>query len=216
MRGTFLVCIAVAAAALIGCDAAPQPPTHTNAWLSYKYSRNCPSGLNINFACPALHDISEANNYSNTIGANTLVARPNGTQCDAWLTANGFNSGAQDARAVYGNRGDLAFGRDMHCLQSGQNIACYVTNFGPPPVLTFGADPSPAWLGDNNSGFTYTFPALENGSAIDDAINGHLPFGTVAMVWTPNSGAANNANNVTFYAFGSGGNLLTEVDLDDE
>src|SRR2546426_4922011 len=83
---------------LIGCDAAPQPPAHTNAWLSYKYSRNCPTG------CPALFDVSEATNYYNTIGANTLVAPPNGTQFDAWLTANGFNSGALDVRAVYGNR----------------------------------------------------------------------------------------------------------------
>ena len=103
MRGTFLVCIAAAAAALIGCDAAPQPPAHTNAWLSYKYSRNCPTG------CPALFDVSEATNYYNTIGANTLVAPPNGTQFDAWLTANGFSSWALDVRAVYGNRGDLAF-----------------------------------------------------------------------------------------------------------
>ena len=217
MRGTFLVCIAVVGAAFIGCDATPQPPAHTNAWLSYKFSRNCPSPIRRS-NCPALFDVSEATNYYNTIGANTLVAPPNGTQFDAWLTANGFNSGALDVRAVYGNRGDLAFGRDMHCLQSGQNIACYVTNFGPPPILGLGTLLNPDWVGINNSGDpTYTFPALENSfSAINDAINGNHPFGTVAMVWTPNSGAANNANNVTFYAFSSRGFLLEIVDLDDE
>lgn len=207
---------------LAGCDAAPQPPAHTNAWLSYKFSRNCPSPSQSNnlSGCPALIDVSEASNYYNTIGANALVAPPNGTLFDAWLAANGFTSGAQDVRAVYGNRGDLAFGRDMHCLQSGQNIACYVTNYGPPPVKVangFGFQ-NCDWTGctPNQSFPTYEFPALEGGGAIDDAISGHGPFGTVAMVWTPNSGAPNNANNVTFYAFGVDGSLLRNVALDDE
>src|SRR3989442_3004345 len=145
---------------LAGCDAAPQPPAHTNAWLSYKFSRNCPSPSQSNnlSGCPALIDVSEASNYYNTIGANALVAPPNGTLFDAWLAANGFTSGAQDVRAVYGNRGDLAFGRDMHCLQSGQNIACYVTNYGPPPISFLGAPRNPDWVGINNSGdTTYTF-----------------------------------------------------------
>src|SRR5438876_5417411 len=216
MRGTFLVCIAVVGAAFIGCDATPQPPAHTNAWLSYKFSRNCPSPSGSS-NCPALSDVSEASNYYNTIGANALVAPPNGTVFDAWLTANGFNGAAQEVRAVYGNRGDLAFGRDTHCLQSGQDIACYVTNYGPPPA--FGANnPNCDWTGCSPHQFftTYEFPALEGGGAIDDTINGNHPFGTVAMVWTPNSGAANNANNVTFYAFSSRGFLLEIVDLDDE
>lgn len=36
------------------------------------------------------------------------------------------------ARAYYINNGDLGFGRDMHCLQTGLDVACYVSNYGNP------------------------------------------------------------------------------------
>jgi hypothetical protein len=36
------------------------------------------------------------------------------------------------ARAYYINNGDLGFGRDMHCLQTGADVACYVSNYGGP------------------------------------------------------------------------------------
>lgn len=32
--------------------------------------------------------------------------------------------------ASYANSGDLGFGRDMHCINKGGDIACYVTNYG--------------------------------------------------------------------------------------
>ncbi len=32
--------------------------------------------------------------------------------------------------AQYANSGDLGFGRDMHCLKNGNDVACYVTNYG--------------------------------------------------------------------------------------
>ncbi|MBW8878522.1 MAG: hypothetical protein JF614_26485 [Acidobacteria bacterium] len=50
-----------------------------------------------------------------------------------WWTVNGFGSGgAGGVRASYLNNNDLGFGRDMHCIQKGQDLACYVTNYGCP------------------------------------------------------------------------------------
>jgi len=55
-----------------------------------------------------------------------------------WWQANGFGAdglGAGNASYVnqaYLNDNDLGFGRDMHCLTSGSDLACYVTNYGLP------------------------------------------------------------------------------------
>jgi hypothetical protein len=54
-----------------------------------------------------------------------------------WWAANGFdaNGGSGSANfvnATYLNNNDLGFGRNMHCLKSGQKLACYVTNYGLP------------------------------------------------------------------------------------
>jgi hypothetical protein len=209
----------LAAFFLLGCEAAPKPPDHTNAWLSYKFiKRGCPVNA-ITTSCTELTDAPVGEGYYRDIGADQLVAPPNGTQFDAWLLKYGFGNGAPEIRAVYGNRGDLAFGRDMHCLQSGQNIACYVTNYGPPPTFNSpaGFTRNCSWGGcDSQRNKLFEFPSLEDGRAIQDAIDALSPFGTVAMVWTPNSGLPNNGNNVTFYAFSSGGALLPAVELDDE
>src|SRR6266571_760420 len=140
---------------LAGCDVAPQPPAHDHSWLSYKYSRNC-SG------CSDLTDTAEGANYYTAIGIDLTQQPP--FDFSAWLTANGFTSGAQEIRAVYGNRGDLAFGRDMHCLQSAQQVACYVTNYGPTPADQTG-DLNCDWTGcDGNGHALFQFPKLENGS----------------------------------------------------
>jgi hypothetical protein len=53
------------------------------------------------------------------------------TTLGAWWAANGFDAaGGGGVRASYLNHNDLGFGRDMHCLKNGGNIACYVTNYG--------------------------------------------------------------------------------------
>jgi hypothetical protein len=48
--------------------------------------------------------------------------------------ANGYTT-TTEVRAVYANRGDLGFGRDMHCAKKladdlQYDVACYVTNYG--------------------------------------------------------------------------------------
>ncbi|ACY15577.1 carboxypeptidase-like regulatory domain-containing protein [Haliangium ochraceum] len=51
-----------------------------------------------------------------------------------WWAINGFDpsTGAGGVRASFGNDNDLGFGRDMHCLSSGADVACFVTNYGQP------------------------------------------------------------------------------------
>ena len=44
-------------------------------------------------------------------------------------TTNGFGTPAE-LRAIYANSGDLGFGRDMHCVRVGDDVAAYVTNYG--------------------------------------------------------------------------------------
>ena len=34
-----------------------------------------------------------------------------------------------ETSAVYANTIDLGFGRDMHCVQNGADVACYVSNY---------------------------------------------------------------------------------------
>lgn len=59
----------------------------------------------------------------------------------AWWTAHGFGAdGSGGVRAAYLNHNDLGFGRDMHCLASGSNLACYVTNYGLPDQEPSNAD----------------------------------------------------------------------------
>lgn len=59
-----------------------------------------------------------------------------------WWSANGFDATTGDGgtRASYMNFNDLGFGRDMHCNKTGNNVACYVTNYGAPNQLAANAD----------------------------------------------------------------------------
>lgn len=58
-----------------------------------------------------------------------------------WWVQNGFgNDGSGGTRAAYLNHNDLGFGRDMHCLESGDDLACYVTNYGLPNQNPANAD----------------------------------------------------------------------------
>jgi Fibronectin type III domain len=77
---------------------------------------------------------AEANQYLNAInnGRRTL---------QQWMGVTGLFSSSSNTllRAVYFNAGDLNLGRDMSCAQSGQTIACMVSNFAP-PVNFFAGD----------------------------------------------------------------------------
>lgn len=77
-----------------------------------------------------------ATNYYATIGATA-----NKPTLKQWWVDNTFNDdGTGGTRASYLNHNDLGFGRDMHCKKSGNNVACYVTNYGAPNQLAANAN----------------------------------------------------------------------------
>ncbi len=112
-----------------------------------------------------------------------------------WWDANGFGPDGLGAgnptyiNQAYLNDNDLGFGRDMHCAETGSNLACYVTNYGLPDQIPANADDA------------------ENKNA---ATRG----ATVAMEF---DSAALNFENVQFYVFGggvAGSGRITFADLD--
>jgi hypothetical protein len=194
MRRAASMVIALSMAAfLCGCQ---QPPEHTNAWLSYKYSRTCGSSAD----CTALRDDDEANAYYAAVG----VPEPRAYYFSQWLEENGFPEGDPPAHAIYANLGDLRLGRDMNCVQTGENIACYVTNYSILERNEFGDA-------------VLKRPPLRDylDIAIENAITKHADasVGTVAMVYRP---SAAPQNTVSFYAFDTLGSLVTRLRLDSE
>jgi hypothetical protein len=188
-------------------------------WLSYKFSAggctdsqtNCTEIVNeaeedAYYCSIALTGGSDANGVD---PANCAANQPPTLNFDAWKTANGFPAnGTPEARAVYGNLGDLQIGRDMNCVKSTNgNIACYVTNYGPAPFVN-GAE-NPLWAGVNHE-----FPALAQ--ATEDAIAKRDPFATVAMVYNQSAASSQSANAVTFYVFKGDGSRLRLPALDAE
>ena len=77
--------------------------------------------------------------------------------------------------ALYFNNGDLQLGREMHCNQNGVKIACYVSNYGPPPF------PAGNTV-DNNTTYPNSAQALsELESVATNSAKAPHPFATVAM-----------------------------------
>jgi len=189
----------------------PGPPSHTNAWLSFKVNRACGPIAQ----CLQLLDfddtngLSEASKYYCSIGVDPTDCASGKTPQYAftqWKADNGFPAtGFPPAHAFYFNKGDLQLGRDMNCVQNGQNVACYVSNYGPPPFVN-GAE-NPAWPNPDK--------------AVDAAINQTPPgdpsgfglFATVAMIFNP-IGVGPNGDKVTFYVFDGAGNLQNKPALD--
>lgn len=99
-----------------------------------------------------------------------------------WWSANGFGTDGLGAgnptyvNQAYLNHNDLGFGRDMHCLKTGGNLSCYVTNYG---------------LANQN---------LHNANDAE-AKNPMTRGATVAMEY---DAAANSDERVQFYVFGGG------------
>jgi hypothetical protein len=123
---------------------------------------------------------------------NSQIAAP--ANLTAWKSTRGFPSGEVVAR--YYNKGDLGIGREMHCRQGNlglpgifPDVACYVTNYG-----------------------SVTDGLADSTTALNDAINGHAPFATVAMDFFASAGS----NKVRFYTYNGSGNLVTEAALDSE
>jgi hypothetical protein len=175
MRRIVSMIVAVSAIALlVGCT---DSPPNTDAWLSYKYTFSCGKvSFQPNGPCNAIVENTDSA-YVYYLGVG--VPDPNNYSFSDWLADNGFAwDGSGGVRAVYGNLADLQVGRDMNCLQNGQKIACFVSNFGPSPLDA-------------------------NWPNITDAVEApfiHSPFGRVAMVYDP---TINGPNQVSFYAFGT-------------
>jgi cytochrome c553 len=135
--------------------------------------------------------IAQTAEYYKAVGALTAGGAPSASRgtFNAWKNTNGFPAG--EIVATYYNRGDLGFGRDMHCRTTGYGKACYVTNYG---TVEDGLDD------------------LADGTALNDAIAHANPGATVAMEW--HQAAAADQNPVRFFVYSAGGGLLDEVSLD--
>lgn len=78
----------------------------------------------------------EATDYYATIDPGNLYPT-----LQVWWTSHNFAAdGSGGTRAAYLNDNDLGFGRDMHCLKTGNDLACYVTNYGAPDQNPANAD----------------------------------------------------------------------------
>jgi hypothetical protein len=210
MRQLLVSTVLVAGAMVAGCQDVPQ---HKDAWLSYKYGLAC--GSYSTNSCD-MADPDTANLYYKSTGIANPNAYDTNTEADcstpagcslnpnvytfsSWKSDNGFPAVA-DAHAIYGNLADLQIGRDMYCAQAALKIACYVTNYGPTPAsfsIKYGWHVNGDW------------PAIS--SAVNDAVQSHDPFGTVAMIYDPSKAGP---NQVAFYAFDGSSNLLANPALD--
>lgn len=139
-----------------------------------------------------------------------------GESC-AQHTGTGFTpeSALTETSAVYANTIDLGFGREMHCVQDGSNVACYVSNY---------------------NSLVYTGPGQGTDVAkAQQAVNGFngtvAPDATVAMEFTKIEDHAANGTHVNcsdasplncsdtqrvvkFYVFNQAGNPVNKANLD--
>ena len=105
-------------------------------------------------------------------GASTLT---NFKIKNQFVLSDGFTPRNAGFQALYFNNGDLQLGREMHCNQNDVKIACYVSNYGPPPF------PAGNTV-DNNTTYPNSAQALsEIESLTGNASNAAHPFATVAM-----------------------------------
>ena len=222
--GVFVTALAGCDGQIIGPPTPPgTPPPPRALWLSYKYSAGGCTDPNTN--CPEIINQVEEDAYYCSIACDgrqrrrtalilltlPIVRRTSLRSSTSipgrWRTVF-QRTGAPDAHAIYGNLGDLRIGRDMNCVKSANgNIACYVTNYGFPPFVNGAVNPD--WVGSNNE-----FPGLTQ--AVEDAIAGHDPFATVAMVYNRSAALNQSANAVTFYVFKGNGDRLPLPALDAE
>jgi len=209
MRRVVLATFACIFAALVlsGCGSGSGsgqlvgPPAHTDAWLSYKFSQGCgpyPGTCTDPDGNLSMTNTAETDRYYTAIGAESSGgSRMNITD---WLGANGYYT-ASVTKASYANTLDLQLGRQMNCWQNGQTIACFVSNYGPAPLINTGA-------------INPNYPNLSQ--AVSQISNPSTPaFATVAMLFNPN-GIGSNGDPVTFYVFDGTGNLLDYATLDQE
>lgn len=198
-RIVWIVVVAAICAVLAACN--NSVPQNTDALISYKYATSCTTTGNdmdpaygyqiyLSNSCSSLiRNDDTAYSYYMGLG----ISDPGNYNFAMWLSDHGFPpDGSSNVSATYANLADLQIGRDMHCSQSGQKIACFVSNYGQAPMQ---------WTWDKS--FT-TWSLFVNTSWPDitysvEAPFVHSPFGRVAMVYDP---TITGPNQVSFYAFG--------------
>ncbi|MBX3234123.1 MAG: hypothetical protein KIT84_06310 [Labilithrix sp.] len=115
---------------------------------------------------------------------------------DEYKERFGFGESRGEVETTFFNAGDLGIGREMHCLESKDDVlACYVTNYG------VDADGAPLFNGDPDA-------------ALDDAIARRNGFATVAMAKFGTKYNDPRGNDVQFFVYGADGALANEAQLD--
>jgi len=171
-------------------------PTITRCLLRFK------GGVDVSSSCPAIPNLHDswcdhacqaqlAEKYYRSI--DPFAKR---TTLGDWWAINGFDpfTGEGGVQAVYQNHNDLGFGRNMNCNKRGNDVACYVVNYGIPRSNE----------GDNNA-------CLAQENARRKAL------ATVAMEYSPIDGQKDSEPIVKFYAFAGGepeDERVTTVDLE--
>ncbi|MGO8795707.1 MAG: hypothetical protein ACLQLC_12865 [Candidatus Sulfotelmatobacter sp.] len=155
------------------------------------YNNTVPTG-DLTYLMPITGGTIQDNSvaYQNATNAGTGGNRATFT---AWLSANGFVSGATESQAIYFNNGDLKFGRNMNCRVTNTSTgytACYVSNYGN--------------VGENDSA-----QAL-----VDARTPGEAPVATVAMEYNPSPPTP--GEGVNFWAYDKNGNYLSHPTLDNQ
>jgi hypothetical protein len=157
--------------------------------------------------CSDLTDEYYASGYYRAIGAEDANGNPNFNFAQ-WKQLFGYDT-STPVRAVYGNRLDLQFGRDMNCWEpSGtRRVVCFVTNYGAAAFAN--GHESPSW------------PALVHGTDLAGEGDINKSLATVAMVYDPDGLGPYHNETIGYYAFGptdGQGNqpLIRSVALDGE
>jgi hypothetical protein len=177
-------------------------PQGQTLWPPYPYA---PCGVEVNLTqtipnwagfpnSPFLTFKSEGADADTNAYFNEIDPNHNRTTLGDWWSQNGFDpvTGGNGVRTAYLNNNDLGFGRDMHCIQTGGDVACYVTNYG-------SHDQNPA-----NADLAQT-------------ANKNVAVATVTMEWKAIDGQPANSRIVKFFIYQGGsasGVRLTAADLD--
>ncbi|MEP6570236.1 MAG: hypothetical protein ABJC10_10715 [Acidobacteriota bacterium] len=160
LRGTYGGQEVVLLNNIINTDARPKM-TGTDLWPPYPYSE-CGDVITLEadpVNLPYYGDIDATGRPAFLTGPFGQFAPANGEQVatdyyntldpgnatnptlSLWWTNHGFAAdGTGGTRAAYLNFNDLGFGRDMNCLKTGSDLACYVTNYGLPDQNPANAD----------------------------------------------------------------------------
>lgn len=165
LRGTYGGQEVVLLNNIIATDAPRPKMTGSNLWPPYPYTE-CGDAITLEadpVALPQYGDIDATGRPAFLTGPYGQFAPANGDQIAtdyyntidpgnanfptlaAWWTGHGFNNdGSGGTRASYLNHNDLGFGRDMNCKKTGNDLACYVTNYGLPDQNLANADAAAA------------------------------------------------------------------------